>query len=139
MPAPKPGDVIRFSYLWWREHEDGEESGRKYRPCVVVVAMQKIGDDLVRLSVAPVTRKRPASRVAVELPSKVKAHLKLDRGASWVICDELNQLDWPSTDVANVPGGGFSYGQLPPTLLKRIQSALLEAGKSGGLKITKRD
>ena len=139
MSAPQPGDVIRFSYLWWREHEAGEESGRKYRPCVVVVAIQKVDDDLVRFSVAPVTHTAPNDRAAVELSARVKFHLHLDRAPSWVICDEINQFEWPTTDVANVPGGGFAYGRLPPKLLKHIQSVMLEAGKKGGLKITNRD
>ena len=139
MSAPKPGDVIRFSYLWWREHEKGEESGRKYRPCVVVVAITAVADDLVRFSVAPITHALPDDRAAIALPRRVRAHLKLDERPSWVVCDEINQFDWPSTDVANVPGGGFTYGRLPAKLLKEIQSTLLDSGRTGRLKITNRE
>ena len=32
------GDVIRYPYLWARQHEDGEDAGRKERPvCVVII------------------------------------------------------------------------------------------------------
>ncbi len=132
------GDVIRYSYLWWREHEAGEESGRKFRPCVVVVAVQRQADDVVRFSVAPITSVAPKERPAIELAAGVKRNLQLDATPSWVICDELNQFDWPTTDIANVPGGGFSLGVLPPSLLKKIREKLIEAGTSGGLRVTDR-
>ena len=132
------GDVIRYSYLWWREHEAGEESGRKVRPCVVVVAVQKQAGDVVRFSVAPITSVAPNERPAIELVAGVKRNLQLDETPSWVICDELNQFDWPTSDIANAPGGGFTLGMLPSSLLKRIREKLIEAGTSGGLKVTDR-
>ena len=138
MSPPQPGDVIRYSYLWWREHEAGEESGRKYRPCVVVVAIGKANEQALRYSVVPVTHVSPGDRPAVELPAAVKAHLKLDGAPSWVICDEINLFEWPTVDVANVAGGGFSFGKLPAALLKRIQNTLIESGRSRSLKITER-
>lgn len=139
MPPPRTGDVIRYSYLWWREHEAGEESGRKYRPCVVVVAIEKANAQTLRYSVVPVTHQNPGGRAAVELPAAVKAHLELDDAPSWVICDEINLFEWPSVDVANIAGGGFSFGKLPAKLLKRIQNTLIESSQNRSLKITERE
>jgi hypothetical protein len=132
------GDVIRYSYLWWREHEAGEESGRKVRPCVVVVSIKKQVGDVVRFSVAPVTTAAPHDRAAIELAGGVKKKLKLGTVPSWVICDEVNQFDWPTTDIANVPGGGFTLGMLPPSLLKKVRAKLIEAGIKGALKVADR-
>ena len=36
---PKPGEVIRYSYLWHDEHRAGQEEGRKDRPCAVVMSL----------------------------------------------------------------------------------------------------
>ena len=48
MGAPEPGLVIRFVYLC-REHEAGEESGRKIRPCLIVVAVRRSTTGKVRV------------------------------------------------------------------------------------------
>ena len=37
MSSAKTGDVVLYSYLWAREHERGEEGGRKARPACVMV------------------------------------------------------------------------------------------------------
>ena len=39
-PEPVPGLVIRYSYLWRREHLEGREEGRKDRPCAIVAAVR---------------------------------------------------------------------------------------------------
>lgn len=39
-PTPRPGLVIRFSYLWKREADAGREEGVKDRPCAVVIAIE---------------------------------------------------------------------------------------------------
>ena len=39
-PAPQPGLVVRFSYLWKREADAGREEGVKDRPCAVVIAIE---------------------------------------------------------------------------------------------------
>ena len=38
LPAPQPGLVIRYAYLWAREHDRGAEDGAKDRPCAIVAA-----------------------------------------------------------------------------------------------------
>jgi len=43
-PTPKPGLVIRYSYLWHRESLIGQEEGAKERPCAVVLALQDDAD-----------------------------------------------------------------------------------------------
>jgi hypothetical protein len=38
-PDPHPGLVIRYAYLWKREHDQGREEGSKDRPCAIVVSV----------------------------------------------------------------------------------------------------
>ena len=60
--TPEPADVLSYSYLWAREAERGEESGRKDRPVVVVVARVERESDTLVL-VAPVTHSPRVARV----------------------------------------------------------------------------
>lgn len=36
-PEPEPGLVIRYGYLWLREHRQGREEGSKDRPGAIVL------------------------------------------------------------------------------------------------------
>ena len=128
MTPPEVGDVIPYSYLWAREHEAGEESGRKMRPCVVVVAVKPSGKDSTRVVVAPVTSRPPqADQSAIELPGALKGALKLDPSPSWVICSEVNQFEWPGFDLGRTPQGEPSYGRIPGSLLQRIREEIVKA------------
>src|SRR3954465_3759327 len=101
--TPEPADVLSYSYLWAREAERGEESGRKDRPVVVVIAAV-VQPDGTRLFVAPVSHtppERPAD--ALEIPANVKKQLGLDRDRSWIVLTELNRFIWPGPDVRPAP------------------------------------
>jgi hypothetical protein len=133
--TPEPGLVIPFHYLWRREHEAGEESGRKARPCVVVVAVVRGPGDRLRVAVSPVTSRDPGeTRAAVEIPPRVKRHLGLDAVRSWVICDEHNEFDWPGLDGAVTPSGKAAYGYIPDALVDRVRAEVRAALRRGGLK-----
>jgi hypothetical protein len=124
--------------LWRREFEAGEESGRKVRPCVVVVAVKR-GLNVTRIAVAPITHVLPsAKQIAVELPTAVKANLALDALRSWVCCDELNEFDWPGYDLAKL-AGRLLLGRLPYPLFARVRAGVIEAVRHNRLKITSRD
>src|SRR3954470_279318 len=80
--TPEPADVLSYSYLWAREAADGEDSGRKDRPVVVVVAAE-IRGERTRLLVAPITHSKPErAGDALEIPANVKRLLGLDRARS---------------------------------------------------------
>ena len=38
LPRPETGLVIRYSYLWLREHRQGREEGVKDRPRAIILA-----------------------------------------------------------------------------------------------------
>lgn len=123
LPTPEPGLVIPYAYLWRHEHNRGQEEGRKTRPSVIVLAVQKAADGPPRVTVAPITHRPPQDgQNAIELPPRVKQHLGLDDERSWVIVDEVNQFNWPGYDVRPVPGqpDKFAYGFIPPNLHRLI-------------------
>jgi hypothetical protein len=73
LPEPVPGLVIRYSYLWYREHLEGREEGQKDRPCAIIAAIRADEDGNTRVLVLPVTHRQPKPpTIAVEIPARVK-------------------------------------------------------------------
>ena len=130
-PEPVPGLVIRYSYLWWREYERGQEEGVKDRPCaVIMVVADDQGNKVV--TVLPVTHTPPSGiALAVEIPYATKQRLGLDAEQSWVVLTEANRFVWPGPDLRiKEPGGdpeSMAYGLLPRALFKRITDKFVEA------------
>jgi hypothetical protein len=54
LPTPQPGLVLRYSYLWADEHDDGRKEGAKHRPCAILLATTTDEGDL-RVIVLPIT------------------------------------------------------------------------------------
>src|SRR5271169_4783306 len=54
IPTPEPGLVISYSYVWDHEARGGQEEGRKDRPCVIALAVerQQDGETLVTVLIA---------------------------------------------------------------------------------------
>jgi hypothetical protein len=121
MDALKPGDVVRYHYLWARQADAGEESGRKARPVCVVV---RTPVEPAALFLFPLTSQKP---------ERSRAHLAVSemecrRGGldfpSWLILDEYNRV---SIDAAydfetTAPMGTFS-----PAFVRKIASAIKQA------------
>jgi hypothetical protein len=127
LPAPEPGLVICYEFLWSHEADAGNDQGEKKRPSVVVLAT-KIKGSQTSVTVAPITHSEPSGAHAVEVPAKVKQHLGLDGKRSWIICNELNEFVWPGYDLYPVPGGRrdqFDYGFIPPALYERVRDLIL--------------
>src|SRR5882724_7384611 len=76
IPTPEPGLVISYAYLWHHEHQAGQEEGRKDRPSVIVLAVERPVNDTTVVVVPPITHNPPADPAsAVEIPAAVKRHL----------------------------------------------------------------
>ena len=140
-PAPLPGLVIRYSFLWSHEAKAGAREGRKDRPCAIVVAVPRdsLGD--TRVVVVPITHTAPRDpETAIALPRPVKAMLGLDTGPSWVRLDELNVFSWPGYDLRTVPGSDrIDYGPLPRALFERIRDGVAALHKARRAALLKRD
>lgn len=136
-PEPRPGLVIRYSYLWRSEALRGQEEGRKDRPCVVVVAISR-GASGTKVFVAPIAHSNPGSDPAIELPSATKQRLKLDDSNSWIITSEVNAFIWPGPDVRFIErdrsDSGIAYGYLPGNLTEAVLNAIRSQLKAGTVK-----
>lgn len=129
LPEPRPGLVIRYSYLWHSEYVLGREEGQKDRPCAIVAAIRTDKTGSTRVLVLPVTHTAPEHPdLAVEIPPRVKARLGLDAERSWVVVSEWNEFAWPGPDLRRAPGrdeGSVAYGMLPPNLFAAIRDRFL--------------
>jgi hypothetical protein len=127
LPAPYPGLVISYAFLWWEEHERGQEEGTKARPCAIVLLREREGAAEI-VTVAPITHTTPADpRLAVEIPAVTKRRLGLDDQRSWIVLSDLNRFEWPGPDLRPVSREEpmrFAYGPLPPVLFREVLQRL---------------
>lgn len=127
LPAPAPGLVIRYAYLWEREARQGRDEGSKDRPCaIVLVVADEAGRS--RVQVLPVTHSPPRSAAdAVEIPAPTKARLGLDGERSWVVLTEVNEFTWPGPDLRPIRGGAsdVAFGFLPPRFFRIVRDRYL--------------
>jgi hypothetical protein len=133
IPAPEPGLVINYAYLWHREHEAGQEEGRKDRPSVIILCVERQEDDATVVTVLPVTHSPPSEpRDAIEIPAAVKRHLGLDEARSWIVLGEGNEFVWPGYDLRKVPNTKrIDYGFLPPRFFDAVRQAFVACYKAG--------
>ena len=119
MFKPTNGLVISYNYLWAREHDRHEESGRKARPaCVQIIITDGEGGTVVALF--PITSQPPqAERTALAIPEMEARRIGLTM-PSWIIVDE-----WNLDDLAKSPHIADSHpiGLLSPAFMKRVRGA----------------
>ena len=142
LPTPVPGLVLRYSYLWLREHLEGRDEGQKDRPCAIVASIRQDETGETRVLVLPITHSPPDhASLAIEIPAKVKARLQLDDERSWIVLSEWNEFVWPGPDLRRLPGSdnaSVAYGMLPPTLFKTVRDAFLALAQKRGSKPVRR-
>ena len=133
LPEPEPGLVLKYTYLWRREFLAGREEGTKDRPSVIVLTTVRESDGKTIVTVLPVTHSAPVDPMAaIEIPSKIKAHLGLDEQRSWVVVSEGNEFVWPGHDVRKIARTGrYAHGFLPPHFFDKIRRAAFEFARGG--------
>ena len=139
-PVPRPGLVIRYSYLWESEARQGREEGIKDRPCAIILVLLREGEHPI-VRVLPVTHALPADPAdALEIPQPTKQRLGLDSERSWVVLSEANDFIWPGPDLRPAVNGdpsSVAYGMLPPGFMRVLRERLVQR-RSARLAVTKR-
>ncbi len=142
LPVPKPGLVIRYSFLWSNEEAEGTAEGSKDRPCAIVVAARRDAQGDIDTIVAPVTRRPPDDpEASIEIPAATCGMLGLDSGRHWLRLDELNRFAWPGYDLRPIPGepGRYDYGMLPRGLFRKLREGILARQKARAGRIIVRE
>jgi hypothetical protein len=141
IPTPEPGLIISYAYLWDHEAQSGQEEGRKDRPCVIALAVERQQDGETLVTVLPVTHRPPEdAAAAVEIPRVVKQHLGLDDDRSWVVVSEGDQFVWPGYDLRKVRNTDrYDYGYLPPRFFNQILDAFKAWHRANKVRLTSRE
>lgn len=142
LPAPKPGLVIRYSFLWSHEKDAGAEEGSKDRACAIVVATPRRENGEIAVIVAPVTHAPPDDQAdSIEIPPAICRSLGLDGQRHWLRLDELNRFAWPGYDLRTILGrpDEYAYGMLPRTLFEQLRTAILDRQKAKAPRVQRRD
>lgn len=126
MIEPVSGLVIRYAYLWAREKDRGEESGRKSRPvCVQILFAGTTAS--TRTLLFPITSQPPgADARALAIPQMEARRIGI-RLPAWIIVNEWNEDDIETTDclAAVDPLGAFGK-----TFVQRIRDEVIAAIKA---------
>jgi hypothetical protein len=141
LPAPTPGLVVRYSFLWSHERDSGRDEGAKDRPCAIVVAVRTQAG-ATRVILAPITHRPPADPSdSIEIPTSVRRALGLDSTPQFLRLDELNRFIWPGYDLRPIPGhdGDVAYGMLPQALFERLRREILARQTAKRLRIMPRE
>jgi hypothetical protein len=141
IPNPEPGLVISYAYLWHREYQVGREEGRKDRPSVIIVTVEREADGATLVTVLPITHSAPADPAsAVEIPLSVKRHLGLDDARSWIVVSEGNEFIWPGYDLRKLPHDDrYDYGFLPPRFFNQVRDAFIACHQAGRRRVASRE
>jgi hypothetical protein len=125
------GEVVVFYYLWHREAQQGEESGRKPRPVCIVIKTPG-NPDVVFLF--PFTSKPPQpGQLALSVPEMECRRIGLV-APCWIILDEYNRVemdkdyDFTSTDPIGSVSAAF-LREIAATIRKAVQLASVRAVK----------
>ena len=135
------GLVVRYSFLWPREHDRGEREGRKDRPVCLVVPVNVAPGAVV---VFPITTQDPLpGRIAVAVPETERRRLKLpgDRPC-WIMLDEANSDVMPGS-FHLVPLDThplrYAYGRFSPAFMRVVLRTMAEAIRARQLRMVQRE
>lgn len=142
LPAPKPGLVIRYGFLWSHEKDGGADEAFKDRPCAIVVAAPRLETGDIVVVVAPITHALPDDPAdSVRIPPAVCRSLGFDGLDHWIRLDELNRFAWPGYDLRTIPNrpGDYAYGMLPRAIFEQLRQAILDRQTARAARVQRRD
>ncbi|MAZ86002.1 MAG: hypothetical protein CME90_20750 [Hoeflea sp.] len=126
------GDVAEFHYLWHREAEKGEESGRKPRPVCIVI---KTPGNPEAVFLFPFTSKQPlGGQLGLSVPEIECRRIGLTLPC-WIILNEFNrvEMDKDYDFVSTEPIGSVSAA-----FLREIAATIKRAARTSAIKAVKR-
>lgn len=126
------GDVVEFFYLWHREAQQGEESGRKPRPVCIVIKAPGTPDILFLF---PITSQPPLpGRLALAVPETECRRIALTPPC-WIILDEFNRVE---ADKAYDFVSTQPMGSVSAAFLRTIAATIKSAAQVTSIKAVKR-
>ncbi len=116
----KAGDILRYYYLWARQADHGEESGRKARPVCLIV---KTKANPPSLFLFPLTSQKPALEQLHLGISEIECRRAGLDHPSWLILDEYNRIN---ADQAHDLTSTKPIGTFSPAFLRKAAVLIKE-------------
>lgn len=132
LPDPTPGLVIRFDYIWHKDHLNKE------RPCAIVLASRETGI----VTVVPITHSYPdigEEDQSLQIPEDVCKAMGLDEDINYIRLSEVNRFEWPSDRIKPRPDNPSrcDYGNVPKDFFLEIKKRLAAAIRAGRVSTSK--
>lgn len=118
------GHVVRFFYLWRRQAEAGEESGRKARPVCIVV---RTPDNPGAVFLFPITSQQPDPGRLFLPFGEIECRRAGLAFPCWIILDEYNRVE---LDKAFDFESTKPLGSVSPAFLTRIAETVKKAAQA---------
>ena len=128
----KVGAIYSDSFLWSRQKETGEESGRKDRPACLLV---RPADNPELLFLFPITSRDPGPHPFADRIPQVECRRAGLREPAWIVMDEVNITleSTPYDFVSLAPIGEFS-----PAYRQKLLAIAKSAIAARRMKVVKR-
>lgn len=121
------GQIVRFNYLWKRQADAGEETGRKARPVCIVM---RTPDNPARVFLFPITSQQPDKERLALAFSQIECKRAGLSFPCWIILDEYNRVH---LDRAYDFEDTRPIGTVSPACLKNIARAIKVGAERGRL------
>lgn len=129
----RQGAIYLYSYLWARESDAGEESGRKDRPACLLVRPASQPELLFMFAI---TSQEPRGHRSYDLlPVEECRRCKL-KAPAWIMMDEYNIAT--ETELHDF-GSLEPLGQFSPAYLKKIVLKALELARKSPARAIRRN
>lgn len=126
LPAPRPGLVIGYEFLYREDAAAGLENAARAHPCAIVLVAGS--NPAPRVSVVAVSHAPPPESAALDymqLTPPEARQMGLDSGDHWVNLRDINSFDWPGYDLKPIaPGRRFVFGRMGRATFTRLVEAL---------------
>ena len=139
LPAPEPGLVVHYGFVWAGPGRVRAADAGKDRPCLIVDVARTLepnlaGRAVTRVVYLPISHLGPGpGETAIPIPPRVAAHLELSGPTWWLYTSYANEDDWPF-DLARRLGAEerFDDGFVPPRLVEQVAADFAAFVKRGG-------
>lgn len=126
------GEIVRYGYLWAREADSGEESGRKSRPVCVAV---RTSSKPAALFLFPITRQKPDSARFHFAISEIECRRGGLSFPSYLIIDEYNHVP---VDAAYDLESPHPIGAFSPAFMRKVAARIKDVATRSRLRGVRR-
>ena len=121
-PAPQPGLVIGYDFLFREQADAGQDNASKPHPAAIILVLRQGEQQRVNvLAISHMVPRPGEAAFRLKLTRPECREMGLDGADHWINLRDINAFDWPGYDlVRSAPGGGFVYGRMSKGTFARV-------------------